>query len=93
MLSALTNLVDRLILWGILAAGSGHAAPGASGKVETAGLEGLSLWVAQLHNDRRAAYAFGVVAVLLIAGALLGVLSEAALSLIGCHSTPLERIE
>ncbi|MGD2173899.1 MAG: hypothetical protein PVJ27_00715 [Candidatus Brocadiaceae bacterium] len=56
-------------------------------------LSGLSAWLRGVFDDHRLAYAFLTVAALLGAGALMGVLTEAFLSLIGMETEEVDHAE
>ncbi|MHC4480643.1 MAG: hypothetical protein ACYS8K_03740 [Planctomycetota bacterium] len=93
-MSNLLAQASALIWRGLLTSAPGAApAPMATRGIDVSALEGLNRWLVELHNDHRTAYALAVVGVLLIVGALLGLFSEALLSLAGWGTEPIERLE
>jgi len=76
-----------------LAAGdSGSGAP-RPGHVDVSNLEGLHRWLGALYNDHRLLYALLGVALIMAGGALLGLLMEGALSLLGWGTKRIEHVE
>ncbi len=79
------NLVGPRALRLLVAATGGAAGPGRLG--------GLSGWVLSLYEEHRFLYAVLAVALLLGAGALLGIAIERVLELVGMGTEELEHAE
>ena len=87
---AITGLVfsGLLLLFNVCAAAQGEG--GGAGAPQA---QGIKAWIAALYRENRLLYGLLSVLIVLIVGALLGVLTEAVLALLGRGTKPIEHIE